>query len=434
MIRSFFTKLDSIKSWFLKRSLKVKIGLFLIIITSGWFAYSRTIGREEQQPSYQTAQVERGTLIVSVSGSGQVASVNNASVTTQATGVVNKLYVKDGDSVKAGDPIADIDLDLSGKQKSAAALASYQSAKNTLETARANVYSTQSTMFTAWDEYVNLATNDTYENADGSPNTTNRTLPEFYTSQDDWLASEAKYKIQQEAVRQGQTALNSSWLSYQQTSPTIYAPISGTVSGLSLQVGSVISSSTTTTDSTNNKIANIITAASPSIMINLTEIDIPKITIGDHATVTFDAISDKTFTGKVISIDTVGTTSSGVTTYPTVIQLDTKPTGILPNMAASASIITDTKDNVLMIPAAAVTTQNGSSTVRVMKNDSIEEVSVEVGLSTDTSVEIVSGVSEGDTIITGNAGTIETTQTGTQQRSVFSPFGGGGGGAVRINR
>ena len=179
----------------------------------------------------------------------------------------------------------------------------------------------------------------------------------------------------------------------------------------------------------NTKIANVKTAATPIISISLTEIDVPKVKIGDKATITLDAYPDKTYTGKVVSIDTVGSVSSGVSTYPTVIKLDTDTTTILPNMAASASIITATKNDALMVPSSSVQqNQDGSSYVQIMKNGKPTEVIVEIGLSSDAQTEIISGVSEGDTIVTA---TIQaTTTTSTATTSPFSSFGGARSGAA----
>ena len=351
--KQLFSKL---KGWFFQLSLVKKILLAILVVGLGGFIYSKTVGSTKTKTTYQTTKVQKDILVVTVTGSGQVSTANNGTISTLATGVVSKLYVKDGDEVKTGDKIAEVDLDLSGQQNVAQALSSYQSAKNTLESAKASMYSLQSDMFTQWDEFMGIAQNSTYQNSDGTPNNINRSLPEFHIANDNWLASEAKYKNQQNVVTQAQTALNSSWLSYQQTSSTIYAPMSGIISGLSLQEGSVIVETTSTSNSAQSatKIANIKTKALPMVSINMTEIDVPKIELGDKATVKFDALTDKTFTGKVVSIDTAGSVSSGVTTYPTVIRLDTESDSILSNMAASASIITDTKNNVLVVPVAAV--------------------------------------------------------------------------------
>ncbi len=416
--------------WIQRKPLSLRITFLIMIILFSLFLFIQLTTSTKQKTTFQTESVTKGTLIVTVTGSGQVSTANNGTVSTLATGVVSKLYVKDGDEVKAGDKIAELDLDLQGQQNANQALSSYQSAKNNLDTAKANKYSLQATMFSNWDTFMTIAQNGTYQNEDGTPNNINRSLPEFHIANDNWLSAEAKYKIQENVVNQAQIALSAAWSSYQQTSPTIYAPISGTVSGFSLQEGSVIVANTNTTNSAQSatKIATIKTKALPMVSINLTEIDIPKIKLSDRATVTFDAFSDKTFTGKVVSIDTAGLVSSGVTSYPTVIRLDTESNTILPNMAASANIITNTRDDVLLISTTAVKTQtDGATYVVVMKNNKPTNVFVETGLSSDTQTEIVSGLSEGDEVVTSTVSTTSNSNRSTGSQSVFGSFGGGGG-------
>lgn len=414
-------------------SLIKKIILLSVILIAGYFLISKLFFNSKNKISYQTEKATKGNLVVAVTGSGSVASTNSSNITTSATGVVKNIYVKDGDEVKTGDKIAELELDLEGQQKSSQAWATYLSAKNSLQTAKDNLYTVQSDLFTKWQSHFDLATNGLYENSDGTPNTPEReSQTEYKVSEDNWLASEAKYKAQQKAIEQAQTSLNTAWYAYQQSSPIIYAPISGTVSGLSLQIGTVINSqSSSNTSATTNKIANIKTSALPTLSINLTEIDVPKIKIDDKATVTFDAFSDKTFTGKVISIDMVGSVSSGVTNYPTVILLDTNSNAILPNMGVSANIITNTKDDVLLVSSSAIKTNSDNENyVQIMKNAKLVDQIVEIGLASDSQTEIISGLSEGDMVVTSST---QTTSTTTQQtKSVFGSFGGGQGGNVRI--
>lgn len=417
-----------------KLPLLIKILVIACLVGLVWFGYKTIRGSTSAKTQYQTETVTKGNLIVSVSASGQVSTANSATVTTEASGVVTKLYAKNGDAVKVGDKIAQIELDLDGRQRSTQAYASYQSAKNNLDTAKANLFSAQSTMLADWQQYMDKAQNSTYENTDDSPNTSNRQLTDFVITQDDWLATEAKYKVQQNAITQAQTALNTAWYSYQKASPVIYAPISGTVTGLSLQEGAVITAQTTTTGSASSqKIASILTTATPIVTINITQIDVPKIAIGNKATVTLDAFPDKTFAGTVVSIDMVGTTTSGVTTYPTVIKLDTDLVGILPNMSLQANIITAIRDDVLVVSSSAVQTQDGGSTVRVMKNNTPEIMAVETGLSSDTQTEIISGLFEGDMVVTGTMSNGSSATTTTS--SPFGMFGSrGSGGQIRVAR
>jgi len=430
--------MQRIKDFFIRLNLVKKIILLVVILAVGYFTVSKLFLNKNSKVTYQTEKVAKGNLIVTVSGSGTVASTNSSNITTEATGVVKNITVKDGDIVKTGDKIAELELDLEGQQKSSQAWASYQSAKNSLQTAKDNLYSVQADLFTKWQSHFDLATSSQYQNSDGTPNTPERESQTTYRiSEDNWLSAEAKYKAQQKAVEQAQLVLNSAWYSYQQASPIIYAPISGTVSGLSLQIGSVINSqSSSNTTATTNKIANIKTDVLPTLSINLTEIDVPKVTIGDKATIIFDAFSDKTYTGKVISIDTVGSVSSGVTSYPTVILLDTKSNTILPNMGITANIITNIKDDVFLVSSSAVKIDNnGNSYVQLLTNGKPINTNVEVGLSSDTQTEIISGLKEGDTIITST--TEVSTTTSTQTQSVFGGFGGGnrggaGGNNIRI--
>src|SRR3989339_160520 len=417
--------MNKIKNWFLKMSLIKKIILIIVIFAVGYFAISKLFFNKNNKVTYQTEKITRGNLIVTVSGSGTVASTNSSNITTEATGVVTKIYVKDSDIVKTGDKIAELELDLEGQQKSSQAWASYQSAKNSLQTTKDSLFSTQADLFTKWQSYYNLSTSSKYENSDKTPNTPERqSQTEFRISEDNWLLTEAKYKAQQKAIEQAQSILNSAWYSYQQAFPIIYALISGTVSGFSLQIGSVINSqSSSNTSATTNKIANIKTDALPTLSINLTEIDVPKISIGDKATITFDAFSDKTFTGIVISIDMVGSVSSGVTNYPTVILLDTKSNVILPNMGVSASIITNTKDDVLLVSSSAVKSDDsGNNYVQILKNGKPVNQSVEIGLASDSQTEITSGLKEGDVVITSTT-TATTTKSSTSTQSVFGGFG-----------
>ena len=432
-------KINKGKEWFMKKSVWLKVLMVLVFLGAvGIIIYSLS-GTKKTSTTYQTGVVEKGMIVVAITGSGTVSSANNTNITTQATGVVSKLYVKDGDRVKSGDKIMEIDLDLDGKQTESQALSSYQSAKNNVDSAQANMYSMQSTMFTNWDAFMNIAQNGTYQYEDGSPNNINRSLPEFHIANDNWLAAEAKYKIQQNVVYQSQTALSAAWSSYQRASSTVYAPISGTVSGLALQLGSVISSNASSQNSnlSNTKIANVKTDATPIVSISLTEIDVPKVTIGDKATITLDAYPDKTFTGKVVSIDTVGSITSGVSTYPTVIKLDTDTTTILPNMAVSASVITARKNDVLMVPTSSVQqSTDGTNYVQVMKNGKVIDVIVEVGLSSDTQTEIISGLSEGDTVVTATiqSGTTGTTSTTSPFSAIGGARSGASGAAFRMGR
>lgn len=412
------------------RKLLIGIALVLVLV-GGVIGWQVTHQPTNQKATITTAQVEKTTLVTSVTSAGQVAATNSQAVTTNVSGVVTHVYVQNGQSVKAGAKLAELDLSLEAQQSYTQALASYQAAKNSLASAQANLYSLQASMFGKWDSFKTLTESDTYQDTTSA----NRNLPEFHIAEKEWLAAEAQYRNQQAVVTQAKTALNSASQTLRLTSPIIYAPISGEVTGLSLLPGTVISAQSGNSDTTAQTIAQIVTDAQPTVTVNLTETDITKVELNDKVTITIDALPNKTYTGRVISLDKVGSISSGVTSYTAVIAFDIAAPEVLPNMSAQASIITDTRPDVLVVPSSAIQTQNGQSTVQVQTNGQTQVVSVETGLSSGTQIEIISGLKEGDTVIVGTTST--NTQKTNQTTSPFSGLSGPGmmtGGTVRISR
>jgi len=389
---------------------KKVVGLTALLAVVGWFGW-RIFAVKSEKLQFQTTPVERGMIVSSISVSGQIVSSNMMEITTQASGLVKKVYVKNGDKVKKGDKILEIELDLQGEQKNAQAWSSYLSAKNSLETAKANLYSLDSSMWAANQKFINdavargLAEND----------------PTYIQQRDDWLAAEAKYKNQQAVISQAQAAVNNAWLAYQLSSPIVVAPRDGIITGLSVVEGMTINSNSSST-----KVAVVQTKGAPIASFNLSEIDVCQIKPGQKATIVLDSFPDKTYTGKVVGVDRVGTVTSGVTQYPVVVRLDTSAPEILPHMAATAKIIIESKENVLLVPSSAVQTQNGQSYVRVLKNGQVQMIPVETGLVSDTQTEIVSGLAEGDLVV--------TSMTASWQRNEESPFRKGMGGMMKMVR
>lgn len=422
ILKTGLGKLALIKNVFLKQSLVTKLVLVVIIATIGWFGVRPVIlGSQQQQVQYQTTQAEKGTLITSVTASGTVSSGSSANITSSATGIVKEVYVENGETVSEGDPIAFIKLDVSSQQQQAQAWASYLSAQNSLNSAKSKMNSLQSALFKA---------NQTFVNGKGTtdPDTDD---PVYIQQRADWLQAEADYNNQANVIKQAQAALSSSWLSYSQLSSTITAPMSGVVGNLSITPGLTISgssASSSTTDSSSGSSQTVGTImlkdGRPQASVNLTEIDVVKIKPGQNVTLTLDAHPDKTFTGKVSAVNTNGSVSSGVTTYPTTITFDTAVDTIYPNMAVNATIITNVKSGVVLVPSGAIQTTDGQSAVRVMRSGQITSVPVEVGESNDTQTEIVSGINVGESVVTGQTGS----STPGSTDAATSPFGNTRGG------
>jgi membrane fusion protein, macrolide-specific efflux system len=427
LLSTIIGKVSALFTWFKNRSLPLKIVIIVLIGLLGWFSFTKISSSKSQKTQYQTSAAEKGTLITSVSASGNISNGSMMSITTQASGIVSSVYVKNGDTVTKGQKIADVELDQDAQQRQAQAWSSYLSAQNSVNSAKNSLYSLQSSMYAKWKTYMDISQNSTYQNPDGSANSSNRVLTPFTIAQDDWLSTEAIYKNQQNVIAQTQASLSNAWYSYQQVSPTITAPAAGTISGLSIAVGIPVTSSTSTSNSSNStstqKVGTIaLPAGSTQAVVSLSEVDAVNVKAEQNVTITMTAYPNKTFTGKVAIVDTNGSTSSNVTTYPATIVFDNAPEVVYPNMAVDAKIITNVKDNVILVPSAAVSGTNGESIVRVMKNGTVTSVTVETGLSSDTQTEIVSGVNEDDTVVTGS--TNNTTKTTSGSSSIFGSIGG----------
>ena len=420
-IKSIFTRIKNLGT--------VKKIILVVIITVVILFIYRSVTSSSQAPQYQTAQVTKGTLVVALTEAGQVSVANKISVVTQASGIVSNVYVKSGQTVNAGDKIADVTFDTAGQQRQAQAYSSLLSAQNNLQSANAQLYSLQNALFVANQKFMN-------DKGVSNPTDQQKTDPVYVEENANWLAAQAAYINQSNVIAQSQANVNNASLAYQLTSGTITAPTAGVIGDLIITKGMQIGSSNTTagssTNTSNQTIASIITGNATAVSVSVAEVDAPQIKVGQNATLTFDALPNLTFTGKVMGLNTTGAVASGVTTYPAIIQLDdTSNASILPNMSATANIITKVDDNVLLVPSAAVQTVGTTSTVKVMKNGQVSTISVGVGDTSDSQTVITSGLSEGETVVTSVISTATTTSTATSPFSGGLRLGGlgGGGGA-----
>ena len=442
------SKLKNIKNWFFKSSKIVKILIVVVVLVVG-FGATQVLGSSSNKPTYQTATATRGTLVESVNDSGNISSSDTVSITTQATGVVSQVYVKDGDQVTQGEKIADITLDQNGQQRQAAAYASYLSAVSSEKNSQDSQLSSDASMWSAQQSYLDAQNAQNFRNNNSiNPSTHNsytslesQSIDSAVTeSQKAFNAAQQKYLDSSASVNAAQASLTSSSLSYQQASSTITAPATGTIDNLNLSTGVAVTAAnnSSTSITASQTVGNIVVGQQVlQASVNLSEIDATKVTAGQEVTLTLDAFPGKTFTGKVVAVDTNGVVSSGVTTYPATIALDSTTANIYLNMAVTATIITKIRDGVILVPSAAVQTISGHSSVRILKNGQIQNVSVTVGDSSDTQTEIDSGINVGDTVVTA----VITPTTGTSGTTGTSPFsgtglgglrgGGGGGGGAR---
>ncbi len=205
---------------------------------------------------------------------------------------------------------------------------------------------------------------------------------------------------------------------------SITAPFAGMISAFNIKQYDTVSTGTNVaTLITNQKIAQL----------SFNEVDASKIKIGQKATLTFDAVDGLSIAGSVIAIDTVGAVSQGVVTYAVKIGFDTQDDRVKSGMSVSAAIITEMKQDVLTVPNSALKISGTESYVEIFDtplttsttvttsgvNAGIPSLAlprqqvVVIGLSNDTMTEIISGLNQGEQIVTRTiapSATVATTQ------------------------
>ena len=260
---------------------------------------------------------------------------------------------------------------------------------------------------------------------------------QIQNSKDSFTSSDLSTQSSEISIKQAQNSL----LDAQQNLSDYYikAPFSGIISSVPVIKGANVGSGTT--------LGTIITSKELAI-VTLNEVDVAKVTLGEKVTLTFDAIPNLTIAGQVVEIDSVGTVSQGVVNYNVQISFDAiNNNGVKPGMSVNAAIVTNVAQDVLTVPSSAIKTQGGMSYVQMFDvtlptptvgtQGSVSLVppknqTVVTGISDGTSTEIVSGLNEGDEIVSKTI-TSTTKTTATAAPSILgTPGGGRSGGAIRI--
>ncbi|MEG1988630.1 MAG: efflux RND transporter periplasmic adaptor subunit, partial [Oscillibacter sp.] len=185
----------------------------------------------------------------------------------------------------------------------------------------------------------------------------------------------------------------------------ISSPIAGTVIEKKFKAGDMVEGMNS------GSLAIIFDLSYLKLTMNVDELDIGKVQVGQKVTITADALEGDSFTGRVDKISINGTTNNGVTTYPVDIVIQ-EYGRLLPGMNVSASIIGEELKNVLCVPVDAVSRGNvitvpgegamnaeGTGVVDITK---LEERTVELGRNDDAYIEVLSGLDDGETVLIQN--------------------------------
>ena len=196
-------------------------------------------------------------------------------------------------------------------------------------------------------------------------------------------------------------------------SPLIKAPFTGVVTSLPAQPGDVIQ--------VGSKAVQLDNLADLRLEVQISEIDIPQVMVGQPVELVFDAFFETTFNGEVKEISLVGTTVQGVVEYAVTVRMLDADSRIRPGMTAAVTIVVDEKEDVFVVPNDAIVNLNGQEQVFVRRNGEFVSVPVVLGSFSDFYSEVLEAdIIEGEMIVLNPPAEI----TGA------APFGGppGGGG------
>jgi multidrug efflux pump subunit AcrA (membrane-fusion protein) len=235
-----------------------------------------------------------------------------------------------------------------------------------------------------------------------------------------------------ESVKSGE-----SLITFTDGSDPITAPTDGVITTLAVTPGTRVQAG--------GVVAHLTNYNTLKTVASIDELDIPKVQVGQTATIKVSALPDQTFTGKVTGIANEGTSTNGVSTFNVDVSID-NPQNLKVGMSTEADILTASKDNALYVPLDAVHSMNGQKFVILAsgnsnqgqgqgqgqqgqgQNFSVNRVTVKTGLANADYVEITQGLTEGQTVRLPNLAVSNTTAVNGNSRSLIGGFGGAGGG------
>ena len=223
--------------------------------------------------------------------------------------------------------------------------------------------------------------------------------------------TQAELVAAQTRVTLAQAALNQANLT---------APIAGTITDIEVMSGDMVSSGKTA--------FRIDDLSKLYVDLQVSEVDIPQLQVGQEATLTFDAISNKEYHGKVTKISMVGTSSQGVVNYPVTVQITDGDSSVLSGMTAALTVVVARHENVLVVPNQAIRTAGTQRTVTVLYEGQQIQVPVTVGLTGDSVTEVTgSALKEGDEVVITGSSSSSTNTTSSQTSGGLITEGGPGG-------
>jgi HlyD family secretion protein len=435
---------------------KLIIGLVaLIVVLLGVFGYKNGFGKREGI-AVETEKATVRTIVEMVSASGKIYPENDVKISPEVSGEVTELYVKEGDSVRAGQLLAKIRAD-QYQPAVERSQATVNSAKANVSVATAqigqleaqkgqteaqldqarSVARRQEQLFK--DGVISQADLDQVRTALRSAEASlNAVKAQINSARENVNASEQNVKGADATVREAKTNLSKTM---------IYAPVSGVISKLTVKRGERVLGTQMMSGTEMMRISNF---TAMIVQVDVSESDILRVAVGNETDIEVDAYLDVKFTGKVTEIAasakenalSAAASNDQMSNYVVKIRIDSesyrelmakykgKRSPFMPGMSATVDIRTNKVDNVLSIPVQAVTTREEGAdeekkpdndrelkaqdtrtksavkakiqeVVFVALGDTVAQRTVTTGIQDNTHIQILSGLQAGDEVITG---------------------------------
>ena len=385
--------------------------VILLILGSGiYFSRAKTTATAQ---TYKTTAVVRGNLVQSVTANGQITPVRTVTVGSQVSGIITAINVDFNSAVTNGQIVAQIDP------------STYQQLLIQAEAEEVNAKSALALAQMTFNRNRELYAGKALPKAD------------FESAEIALQQAEATVKSRDAALKKAQVDLERT---------TIYSPIDGIVISRAVDIGQTVAATMNT--------PTLFTVAQDLRQMNIeaavSEADIGGVLEGQAVLFSVDAFPNRTFPGQVTQVRYLASTNQNVVSYSTIVSIHNDDLKLRPSMTANATIITADRKDVLRIPnaalrfkpaeaparaataATAVTDGPAAKTVYVMSNGgalpvTLKPVAIKVGANDGAWTEVVSGLNEGDLVVTGSVLASEEMAA----KATSNPFGGGMGGPPR---
>ena len=378
-----------------------KRNIIIISITAVIIIIGAILLIKKGSVKYITKPLSKDTITQYVEASGTIKPINTIEVGTQVSGTVAKIYVDYNSTVKQGQLLAELDPSLfqANVDQSSAKL---NNAKASLAKAKATLAYKKNN----YQRYKHL-----YEKNYVSKDDVELALSNYLQAQADVTANQAEVRAASASLENNLTNLRYS---------KITSPVDGTVISRAVDVGQTVAASFNTP--TLFEVAKDLTKM--QIETSVSEADIGKIKVGQHAQYTLDGYQDKIFEGEVTQVRLASTTTNNVVTYTVIVSVDNADGFAIPGMSANVSIIVGKAQDVLCVDNKALKFTPSDNQQKydkqgiwILEKQGPKRYNIELGLSDENKTQIISNeVKEGDKVIISSIGDKVKKQTQSMRR------------------